>query len=82
MAVILVKEGVATDTGICTWHDDDKIEISFEEGEVEVFYRYADNRESDELPPIIARIGLRQFAQEIAEIQVTINDELMPWTRV
>ena len=82
-AIILVKDGIATDTGICTWADDDRVTISFEADpdEVQVFYRYA-NRESDLLPPIVATIGLRQFAQEVASIKVIINNEVMPWKRV
>jgi hypothetical protein len=77
-AIILIKEGVATDIGVCTWVDDDRITVEFGE-EVQAFSRYADGREDDELPPVVAWIGLRQFAQEVADLKVTIDDEVKDW---
>ena len=50
-AVIIYRDGVAYDSGTCTWHDDPKIDIEFPEGEgFESAYRYTDSRESDDLP--------------------------------
>lgn len=76
-AIILVKDGVATDTGVDTYPDDECVEIELPEG-VDHFSRFADGR-GDDLPEIVSTIGLRQFAEEIAPIKVWIDGELMPW---
>jgi hypothetical protein len=79
LSPILVKDGIATDIGVCTFHDDDKITVETEDEDISVYYRYGDSREDEEFPDGLIFIDLRQFAQEIGNITVVINDKIMDW---
>jgi hypothetical protein len=73
LAVIIYKDGIAYDSGVCTWHDDISVEISYpEDAGFSIAYRYGDGREDDDLPPL-SFVGAKAFQKAFPEVTITMD---------
>jgi hypothetical protein len=73
LAVIIYKDGIGYDSGVCTWHDDISVEISYpEDSGFSIAYRYGDGREDDDRP-LLTFVSANDFRKAFPEVSITMK---------